>query len=60
MRPSASSAWMRGGDWAFLGVAQWAGPDWRALAAGIVVTAGLRLAALAFDWRVPGRRDAGS
>ena len=51
---------MRGGDWAFLGVAQWAGPDWRALAAGIVVTAGLRLAALAFDWRVPGRRDAGS
>ncbi len=48
------------GAWAFLGVAQWAGPDWRALAAGIVVTAGLRLAALAFDWRVPGRGDAGS
>ena len=30
------------------------GADWQALVAGIVVTAGMRLIALARDWRVPG------
>lgn len=42
------------GAWAFMAVAGAVGADWRALAAGIVVTAGMRLAALALDWRVPG------
>ena len=42
------------GAWAFLAVASFAGPGWQALATGIVVTAGLRLLALARDWRVPG------
>lgn len=51
-RPYAACSFA--GAWAFLGVAEVLGPDWRALAAGIVVTAGLRLAALARNWRVPG------
>jgi len=42
------------GAWAFLAVAGVLGADWQALAAGIVVAAGIRLIALARDWRVPG------
>ncbi len=42
------------GAWSFLAVAWLQGPGWPALAAGILVTAGLRLIALARDWRVPG------
>jgi uncharacterized membrane protein YeiH len=42
------------GAWAFLAVASVTGPAWPALVVGIVVTAGLRLLALARGWRVPG------
>ncbi|RPH66926.1 MAG: TRIC cation channel family protein [Burkholderiales bacterium] len=42
------------GAWAFLAVASAAGAGWEALVTGIVVTAGLRIAALACGWRVPG------
>jgi len=42
------------GAWAFLAMAWVTGPAWPALAVGIVVTAGLRLLALARGWRVPG------
>lgn len=42
------------GAWAFLAVAFANGPGWPALAAGIAVTAGLRLLALARGWTVPG------
>lgn len=42
------------GAWAFLAVAGVAGAGWEALVTGIVVTAGLRIAALACGWRVPG------
>lgn len=42
------------GAWAFLAMASVAGPAWPALAVGILVTAGLRLLALARSWRVPG------
>ncbi len=47
------------GAWAFLAVAAALDPGWPALAAGILVTAGLRLVALARGWKVPGwDRDA--
>ena len=42
------------GAWSFLAVAWLHGPGWPALAVGILVTAGLRLLALARGWRVPG------
>lgn len=51
-RPYALCAFA--GAWTFLAVAVADGPGWSALAAGIAVTAGLRLLALARGWRVPG------
>lgn len=51
-RPYAVCAFA--GAWSFLAVAVADGPGWSALAAGIAVTAGLRLLALARGWKVPG------
>lgn len=51
-RPYAICAFA--GAWAFLAVASALGAGWQALVAGILVTAGLRIAALSRGWRVPG------
>jgi len=51
-RPYAICAFA--GAWAFLAVASTIGAGWQALVAGVLVTAGLRIAALSRGWRVPG------
>ncbi len=50
-RPYAFCAFL--GGWLYLGLEVLALPEWLVLSATVVFTAGLRLLALRFDWRMP-------
>ena len=50
-RPYALCAFI--GGWVYLGLAAFSAPEWIALTLTVAITAGLRILALWYDWRLP-------